>query len=102
MSTRPGVMPSPSSSRASDVRFTVAGSSWFREMQLYRFRHSTNVDRVVLALAYKGLDAESVWVDPADRSPVEQVSGQPLVPVLVDGDEVVADSTTIIEHLERA
>ena len=70
-------------------------------MQLYRFRYSTNVDRVVLALAHKGLEVESVWVDPADRSPVEQVSGQPLVPVLVDGDDVIADSTAIIEHLER-
>jgi glutathione S-transferase len=71
-------------------------------MQLFRFRHSTNVDRVVLALAHKGLDVESVWIDPADRSPVEQVSGQPLVPVLVDGDLVIPDSTAIVEHLERA
>ena len=70
-------------------------------MQLYRFRHSTNVDRVTLALAFKGLEVESVWIDPADRSPVEAVSGQPLVPVLVDGDLVIPDSTAIIEHLER-
>jgi glutathione S-transferase len=69
-------------------------------LQLYRFRYSTNVDRVALALALKGLEAESVWVDPADRSPVEQVSGQPLVPVLVDGDTVIADSTAIVEHLD--
>lgn len=69
-------------------------------LRLYRFPYSTNVDRVALALAHKGLEAESVWVDPADRSPVEAVSGQPLVPVLVDGDLVVADSTAILEHLE--
>jgi maleylacetoacetate isomerase len=42
-----------------------------------------------------------VDVDPADRSPVEAVSGQPLVPVLVDGSEVVADSPAILRHLER-
>jgi glutathione S-transferase len=28
------------------------------------------------------------------------VSGQDLVPVLVDGDEIVADSTRILQHLE--
>src|SRR5581483_4769640 len=52
-------------------------------------------------LAHKGLEAESIWVDPADRSPVKKASGQTLVPVLVDGDEVVADSTAILEFLER-
>jgi len=70
-------------------------------LRLYRIRHSTNVERVALALAHKGLEAESVWVDPADRSEVKQVSGQTLVPVLVDGDEVIADSTRILEHLEE-
>jgi glutathione S-transferase len=70
-------------------------------LRLLRFPYSTNVDRVALALAHKGLEVESVWIDPADRSPVEAISGQPLVPVLVDGDEVVADSTAILEHLEE-
>lgn len=79
-------------------------------LRLLRFRYSTNVDRVALALAHKGLEAESVWVDPLDRTAVEQLSGQPLVPVLVDtgpspaagadGATVVADSTTIVEYLE--
>ena len=68
---------------------------------LYRFQFSTNVERVALALAHKGLEVESVWVDPADRSEVVRVSGQELVPVLVDGDRVVADSTAILEHLEE-
>ena len=72
-----------------------------RVLRLYRFRFSTNVDRVALALAHKGLEVESVWIDPADRSPVREVSGQDLVPVLVDGEEVVPDSTAILEHLER-
>ncbi len=70
-------------------------------LRLYRFPYSTNVDRVLLALGHKGLEVESVWIDPADRSPVEEVSGQPLVPVLVDGGRVIPDSTAIIEHLER-
>jgi len=70
-------------------------------LRLYRFRFSTNVERVALALAHKGLEVESVWVDPADRSEVVRVSGQELVPVLVDGDRVIADSTAILEHLEE-
>jgi glutathione S-transferase len=70
-------------------------------LRLYRIPHSTNAERVALALAHKGVAAESVWVDPGDRSEVRKVSGQALVPVLVDGDEVVADSTRILEHLEE-
>jgi glutathione S-transferase len=70
-------------------------------LRLYRFPFSTNVERVALALAHKGLEVESVWVDPADRSEIVRVSGQELVPVLVDGDRVVADSTAILEHLEE-
>jgi glutathione S-transferase len=69
-------------------------------IRLFRIPHSTNVERVALALAHKGLEAESVWIAPADRKELRRVSGQPLVPVLVDGDEVVADSTRILEHLE--
>ena len=56
---------------------------------------------MALALAHKGLEAESVVIDYSDRSPVERVSGQPLVPVIEDGGEVVADSVRILEWLER-
>jgi glutathione S-transferase len=70
-------------------------------VKLYRAPFSTNVERVALALAHKGLAVESVWIDYADRSQVERVSGQPLVPVLVDGDEVVVDSMAIVCHLEE-
>ncbi len=70
-------------------------------LRLYRFRFSTNVERVALALAHKRLAVESVWIDPTDRSEIVRVSGQDLVPVLVDGDRVVADSTAILEHLEE-
>jgi len=69
-------------------------------VKLYRAAFSTNVERVALALAHKGLEVESVWIEYSDRSPVERVSGQPLVPVLVDGDEVVVDSMAIVRHLE--
>jgi glutathione S-transferase len=70
-------------------------------IRLYRFRFSTNVERVTLALAHKGLEVESIWVDPEDRDPVERVSGQRLVPVIEDNGQVVFDSTAILRHLEE-
>ncbi len=59
------------------------------------------MERVALALAHKGLEVESVTIDYSDRSAVEEVSGQPLVPVIVDGERVVADSARILEYLEE-
>jgi glutathione S-transferase len=70
-------------------------------VRVYRIPFSTNVERVALALAHKGLDIEWVDVDPADRTEVDRVSGQSLVPVLVDGDRVVHDSTEILRYLEE-
>ena len=70
-------------------------------IRLYRAPYSTNVERVAIALAYKGLEVESVVIDYADRSPVEAVSGQGLVPVIVDDGEVVVDSTAILRHLDE-
>ena len=69
-------------------------------LRVYRIPFSTNVERVSLALAHKGLEVEWEDVDPSDRSPVERVSGQPLVPVLVDDGRVIFDSTAILRHLE--
>ncbi|HEU5064719.1 MAG TPA: glutathione S-transferase family protein [Gaiellaceae bacterium] len=69
-------------------------------LRVYRIPFSTNVERISLALAHKGLDVEWEDVDPADRSPVERVSGQSLVPVLVDDGRVVFDSTEILRYLE--
>ena len=70
-------------------------------LRVYRIPFSTNVERVSLALAHKGLDVEWIDVDPADRSPVERVSGQSLVPVLVHDGRVVFDSTVILRFLEH-
>ena len=70
-------------------------------MRIYRIPFSTNVERVSLAVGHKGLEVEWIDVDPDDRSPVEAVSGQRLVPVLVAEDgEVVYDSPAILEWLE--
>ena len=70
-------------------------------IRLYRASFSTNVERVSLALAHKGLTVESVVIDYSDRSPVERVSGQGLVPVIDDGGIVVFDSTRILRHIEE-
>lgn len=70
-------------------------------VRLYRAPYSTNVERVALALAHKGVEVESVVISYSDRGEVERVSGQPLVPVLDDDGAVVPDSTAILEHLER-
>jgi glutathione S-transferase len=71
-------------------------------IRLYRAPFSTNVERVALALAHKDLEVESVWISPDDRSPVERVSGQPLVPVVeFDDGAVVVDSMQIVKVLEE-
>src|SRR5690242_18041439 len=70
-------------------------------MRVLRIPFSTNVERVALALGHKGLGVDWVEVDPADRSPVRELSGQDLVPVLqTDQNEVIADSMRIVAWLE--
>ena len=70
-------------------------------LTLYRMKHSTNCERVELALAHKNLEARSVWIDDDDRTEVKRVSGQPLVPVLTDGEKPVIDSMEIVRYLEE-
>jgi glutathione S-transferase len=69
-------------------------------VRVYRIPFSTNVERVALAAGYKGMRIEWIDLDPSDRSEVERISGQPLVPVLVDDGQVVPDSTAILRYLE--
>jgi glutathione S-transferase len=72
-----------------------------RPMRVFRIPFSTNVERVALALGHKGVAVDWVDVDPADRSPVRDVSGQDLVPVLqTDENEIVVDSMRIVAWLE--
>lgn len=69
-------------------------------IRCYRIPFSTNVERVALAAGHKGIAIDWIDVDPDDRSPVEALSGQPLVPVLVAGEEAVWDSPRILDWLE--
>jgi len=71
-------------------------------MRILRIPYSTNVERVALAAGHKGLAVEWVDVDPRDRSEVRGLSGQELVPVLVeDGGAVVTDSMEIVRYLDE-
>jgi glutathione S-transferase len=71
-------------------------------MRVYRIPYSTNVERVALALAHKSIPVDWVDVDPDDRSPVAEISGQELVPVMqTDHGEVVVDSMRIVAWLEK-
>ena len=70
-------------------------------VRLYRAEWSTNCERVGLALAHKGIEAQSVLIEYSNRGPVEAISGQGLVPVIEDAGEVIHDSVAIIRHLER-
>ena len=70
-------------------------------MELHQFRHSAFCEKVRLILAVKGLQVTLVEVSPGlGQLEVFRLSGQRQVPVLVDGGEVIADSTAIALHLE--
>ncbi len=69
-------------------------------IRVYRVPFSTNVERIALAAGHKGVPVEWVDVPDDDRSAVEAVSAQPLVPVLVHGEEVLTDSPKILLWLE--
>jgi glutathione S-transferase len=70
-------------------------------VRLHAIPFSTNVERVSLALAYKGLGAEVVMHEAGDRSAIVELSGQELVPVIEHQGRVIADSPVIIEYLEE-
>ncbi len=70
-------------------------------MRLHAIPHSTNVHRVRLALALKGLEAEVVQHAVGDRSAIRALSGQDLVPVLETGTgEVLTDSMPIVAWID--
>ncbi|MCP9809923.1 glutathione S-transferase family protein [Cyanobium sp. HWJ4-Hawea] len=70
-------------------------------MQLHQFRHSPFCAKVRLVLAFKRLDYSVVEVTPGlGQISLFQLSGQRQVPVLVDGPEVIADSSAIALYLE--
>ncbi len=70
-------------------------------LRVHRIPFSTNVERVALAAGHKGLEVAWVDHDPADRSGLVAVSGQPLAPVAeLDDGRVISDSPVILRALE--
>ena len=71
-------------------------------LELHQFRHSAFCLKVRMVLQAKGLSYRTVEVTPGvGQVAVFRLSGQRQVPVLVDGDTVVADSTAIALYLEE-
>lgn len=71
-------------------------------MRIHAIPHSTNVQRVALALGLKGVAVDE-WVqhDPGDRAGIRAVSGQDLVPVVETGDgRVLTDSMAIVAWID--
>jgi glutathione S-transferase len=70
-------------------------------VRLYHIPFSHNCIKVRRALELKGIVPELVAIDPLDRREVTAISGQSMVPLLVDGDHIIHDSTAILLYLER-
>ena len=71
------------------------------ELTLIQIPFSHNCVKVRRALELKGLPFRMQDIQPMDRNPVQQASGQRGVPVLIDDGAAVADSTKILRHLEQ-
>ena len=74
-------------------------------MQLYNYFRSSASYRVRIALALKGLDAELLPVHLVRNEQLADaftaLAPAKLVPLLVDGDQVLAQSMAIIEYLDE-
>ncbi len=71
-------------------------------MELHQFRHSPFCLKVRMALHAKNLAFKEIEVTPGiGQISLFRLSGQRQVPVLVDGEKVITDSTLIIRHLEE-
>lgn len=71
-------------------------------LELYQFELSHYCEKVRLILDYKGLAYKKIEVTPGvGQIDLYRMSGQRQVPVLKDGNEVIADSTAIAKYLDR-
>lgn len=70
-------------------------------MRLFQIPFSHNCIKARHVLDLKGLSYDTVDINPALRGEVTRVSGQALVPVLVDRGHVVSGSTEIALYLDE-
>jgi glutathione S-transferase len=70
-------------------------------LTLHGYVISPYAAKVRAVLRYKGLPFEEKRVHPLRRGILKKLSGRLLVPVLVDGEKSIGDSTAIVRHLEE-
>jgi glutathione S-transferase len=70
-------------------------------VKLVQIPFSHNCVKVRVALTLKKIDYEVRNISPMDRSAVVAASRQGLVPVLIDGDRAISDSTAILLYLDE-
>ena len=70
-------------------------------MRLFQIPFSHNCVKVRRVLDLKGLDYETVDINPAWRGNVKRASGQTLVPVLIDGGHSTSGSNPIVLEVEE-
>ncbi len=71
-------------------------------LELYQFQHSSFCLKVRLGLEAKKLTYRIVEIKPGiGQLQIFKLSGQKQLPVLKDGENVISDSTAIIEYLEK-
>lgn len=68
--------------------------------RLLEFHRSPNSVKVRVGLNAKGLEYESEEMMAAERGPMLEAAGWPLVPILLDGDVVMRESAAILQYLE--
>jgi glutathione S-transferase len=85
--------------RRSDTAHTTAST----RPSSYHFPTSPFARRVRLALLHKGLSAElrDVRANPDHQTELRRINPLHTVPVLVDGERIVADSTAILHYVDR-
>jgi len=69
-------------------------------LKFWELGPSPNNVKIRLALRYKSIDFEAIPVDPADRGPVLEASGQVLTPVIGDRGIIINDSEAILQYLD--
>ena len=71
-------------------------------LELYQFELSQYSEKVRLILDYKGLAYRKIEVTPGiGQIDLFRITGQRKVPVLKDGNRIIADSTEIAKYLDR-
>jgi glutathione S-transferase len=71
-------------------------------LELYQFELSHYCEKVRLILDYKGLEYRKIEVTPGvGQLDLFRMSGQRQVPVLKDGNQIIADSTAIAKYLDQ-